>query len=43
MILLNPTISEVKAAMAVQYPSVSYVYEGYTEEEIWDDEDLGDF
>ena len=43
MILLNPTLSEVKTAMAVQNTPVSYVYDGYTEEEIWDDEDLGDF
>ena len=43
MILLNPTLSEVKEMMAVQNTPSSYVYEGYTEEEVWDDEDLGDF
>ena len=43
MILVNPTLSEVKEMMAVQNTPSSYVYEGYTEEEVWDDEDLGDF
>jgi hypothetical protein len=43
MILLHPTLSEVKKMMAVQNTPSSYVYEGYTEDEIWDDEDLGDF
>ena len=43
MILVNPTLSEVKEMMAVQITPSSYVYEGYTEEEVWDDEDIGDF
>lgn len=43
MILLHPTPSEVKKMMAAQDTPSSYVYQGYTQEELWDDEDLGDF
>jgi len=43
MILLNPILSEVKEMMAAQDTPSSYVYYEYTQEELWDDEDLGDF